>query len=111
MSAGVLATTAHAEGGTPQQLSGLQDRDEGGLQDGRVGAMPRDDQPHPVALARVQAREVGAYRARARVADDADRARPCSRFRMPTAGRATAAARTSYAATSASARPASWGRR
>ena len=62
MSAGVLATTAHAEGRHPQELSGLQDRDGGGLQDGRVGAKPRDDQPHPVALARVKAREVAASR-------------------------------------------------
>ncbi len=56
----------------PQELSGLQDRDGSGLQDGRVGAKPRDDQPHPVALARVKARKVGAYRGRAHIADDAD---------------------------------------
>jgi hypothetical protein len=43
-----------------------------GSKDGRVGAKPRDDQPHPVALARVQARKVGAYRGRTYIADDGD---------------------------------------
>ena len=82
MSAGVLATTAHAEGGTrrgrhtPRAALPGAERPAGpgwgGLQDGRVGALPRDDQPHPVALARVQAREVGANRRRTYIADDGD---------------------------------------
>ena len=72
MSAGVLATTAHAADGTSRELGGLPDRHRGGLQDGRVGAVPGHDQPDPFPLAWVQAGQIGAYRGRAYVADDGD---------------------------------------